>query len=408
MRSSPEHGAVLIHVAVFLLVATALSAFVLDYGVMWASRTSIQTSADAAALAAAVHLMTVDDSDEDGARTSAIVVGTANGVWAQAPDIQTGDVTFPACPPGSGGTGKCVKVDAYRTQSRNNPLPVFFARLLGVSDQGVRGTATAQMTSGNAVQCIKPWIVADKWVDNDESGGGWAQGNTFTPGVDTYSAPGFRSPSDIGVELVLKAGTVGEYSSGWTQEIDFGISGSSAYQDELEGCPDWVPTVAVWDGQYKCDAKGDTPDPTRGCVSVKTGMSAGPTSHGVGTIVQSDPDAVFVGDHVEGGCMEDHSCVNPNGVSISPRIVPIALFDTATYVAEAAACSGTGCVAKISNIVGFFVEGMCDEVYHSPPPYCGSHPDKAVVGRFVDYPGTYLGTGGATTSKFTLMVRLVR
>src|SRR4029078_269659 len=106
--------------------------------------------------------------------------------------------------------------------------------------------------------------------------------------------------------------------------------------------------------------------------------------------------------------MEDVSCVNPNGVSISPRIVPIALFDTATYVAEAAACSGTGCVAKISNIVGFFVEGMCDEVYNSPPPYCGSHPDKAVVGRFVDYPGTYLSTGGTTTSKVPLSVRLVR
>jgi len=24
---------------------------------------------------------------------------------------------------------------------------------------------------------------------------------------------------------------------------------------------------------YTCDAKGDTPNPTRGCVSVKTGMS---------------------------------------------------------------------------------------------------------------------------------------
>jgi len=398
-----ERGAVLIHVAVSLLVLTAISALTVDYGVMWASRAAVQTSADAGALAAAVHLMG-DGTDQTGARSEAITVGQANTVWAQAPDIQTGDVNFIPCPPGTGG-GTCVKVDAYRNQARNNPLPIFFGALVGVADQGVRSTATAQVTSGNAVTCIKPWIVADKWIEGDTPS--WDQDDTFTPGVDTSANPGFKSPDDIGTELVLKAGTTGDWSSGWTQEIDFGVTGSSAYQEALEGCPDWVPTVTIWDPSYTCEEKTDA-DPTRGCISVKPGMSAGPTSSGVAAIIASDSTATWAGDHVAGGCMVTHTCVNPNGVQISPRVVPIALFDTADYVTQSATCSGTNCVAKVTQIVGFFIQGMCNDVYVSPPTYCGSHPDKAVVGRFMNYPGTYLGTGGSTTSQFSLMVRLVR
>jgi hypothetical protein len=298
-----------------------------------------------------------------------------------------------------------VKVDAYRNQLRNNPLPIFFGALVGVANQGVRATATAQITSGNAANCIKPWIVADKWIEGDTPS--WDQDDTFTPGVDSYTIPGFKSPADVGTELVLKSGTTGEWSAGWTQEIDFGITGSSAYQDELEGCPDWVPMLTVWNPSHPCDESTDA-DPAYGCVSVKPGMSAGPTKAGVDAIVASDSEAVWAGDHVEGGCMVDHSCENPNGVDISPRIVPVALFDTADYVTQSATCSGTNCVAKVTQIVGFFVQGMCDEVYVSPPSYCGTHPDKAVVGRFVNYPGSYLGSGGTTTSQFSLVVRLVR
>jgi len=400
-----ERGAVLMHVAVMLLSLAMFSAIVLDYGVMWASRAQIQTSADAGALAGAIHLYADDPADLAGAKAQAILVGQKNTVWASAPDIQTTDVTFPACPPGTGG-GTCIKVDAFRNQGRNNPLPVFFGALWGVPDQGVVGTATAQITSGNAVKCIKPWIVADKWIEGDTPD--WDQDDTFTPGVDSYANPGFISPDDVGTELVLKAGTTGDWSAGWTQEIDFGVTGSNAYNEALEGCPDWVPTVTVWDPSYTCEEKTDA-DPTRGCISVKPGMSAGPTSAGVAAIIASDSTATWAGDHVAGGCMVTHTCVNPNGVQISPRIVPIALFDTADYVTQSATCSGTNCVAKITQIVGFFIQGMCNDVYAgAEPTYCGAHPDKAVVGRFMNYPGAYLSTGGTTTSQFSLMVRLVR
>ena len=52
--SDGERGAVLIQVTVALLALLALSAFVFDYGVMWASRGQAQNAADAGALSGAV------------------------------------------------------------------------------------------------------------------------------------------------------------------------------------------------------------------------------------------------------------------------------------------------------------------------------------------------------------------
>ena len=88
----------------------------------------------------------------------------ANGVWGQAPDVQLTDVTFPPCPPGAPGLpDTCVKVNAFRNQARGNALPMFFGNLVGVADQGVRATATAQILTGNTTDCLKPWAVVDRW-----------------------------------------------------------------------------------------------------------------------------------------------------------------------------------------------------------------------------------------------------
>ncbi len=101
---------------------------------------------------------------------------------------------------------------------------------------------------------------------------------------------------------------------------------------------------------------------------------------------------------------------------LSPRVVPIAIFNTATYVAMADAndCSGSGCVAQVVNIIGFFVEGMCNDVYPDEatrPPYCGTHAQagKAVVGRIINYPAqssTIAGTPGPAS--FIQTIKLVR
>ena len=55
-RLADERGAILIQVAVALLALLALSSFVFDYGVMWASRSQAQNAADAGALSGAISL----------------------------------------------------------------------------------------------------------------------------------------------------------------------------------------------------------------------------------------------------------------------------------------------------------------------------------------------------------------
>ncbi len=133
-RVAGERGAVLIQVAVALLALLALSAFVVDYGVMWASRGQAQNSADAGALAGAISLAFNSPTDQAGARARAIAMATQNRVWGQAPSVTDGDVTFPVCPPGTPGpTDTCVRVNVFRNQTRGNALPTFFGHLAGVT-----------------------------------------------------------------------------------------------------------------------------------------------------------------------------------------------------------------------------------------------------------------------------------
>ena len=71
----------------------------------------------------------------------------------------------------------------YRSAARLNALPTFFAQIIGITSQDIRATATAQVRTGNAVECMKPWAVADKWDENWEDGapntGPWTPESDF-------------------------------------------------------------------------------------------------------------------------------------------------------------------------------------------------------------------------------------
>src|SRR4051794_25130453 len=145
-RMREERGAILIQVAIALLGLTAMSAFVLDYGVMWMSRRQAQNAADAGALAGAVARAfdeTVDPPSTTGAVVQAATqAAAANKVWLTAPGVVV-DTSF-TCP-GFVTGGRCVTVNVYQDgTNQSTVLPTFFAPLLGVSTQGTKATATAQ------------------------------------------------------------------------------------------------------------------------------------------------------------------------------------------------------------------------------------------------------------------------
>src|SRR5262245_781237 len=215
-RWTNDQGAVLIQVAVALLALLALSAFVVDYGVMWASRGQAQTSADAGALAGAISLAFDSPTDQAGARARAKAMAGRNKVWGQAPSVLDSDVTFPACPPGAPGLpDTCVKVQVFRNQARSNALPTFFGQLAGIDAQGVRATATAQLTTGNATDCLRPWAVADRWEEHWEAGKASTAPWTPTSVFDKYDKKGVLDPK-VTIPDVYRAPSATDPGTGFT------------------------------------------------------------------------------------------------------------------------------------------------------------------------------------------------
>ena len=199
-RRRAERGAVLVNAVIAMLGLISFSALVVDYGVLWAARRQAQNSADAGAMAAAVSLAYVSIDNHDLARTSALNTARQNFIWGTQPDITDADVTFPPCPPGSPGAGSnaCVRVDVYRNQRANgNPLPTIFGRLFGVTNQGVKATATAEVFYGDTATCVKPWAIPDKWqeLNGDVAPPGWDPNDSFKRYDDHSGA--LLSPADL-------------------------------------------------------------------------------------------------------------------------------------------------------------------------------------------------------------------
>jgi len=448
MRS--ERGAILVQVSVAMVGLLAFGAFVTDYGVLWVSRRQAQNAADAAALAGAIQWL--HDPDFDHARAAAKAVGETNKIFGVAPTINQGsgdsvdeteDISFPLCPPGEGeGTKACIRVNVYRNENAHDgvaadPLPTFFGGLFGMTMQGVKATATAQLSSGDEITCLLPFAVMDRWSDSYDDNvpplgspdyypwdhilspgtDGWSYNDDYQPtNGDTYVGPytgntgftGWQLDRDYGKQFILKDGNgpgggPNQFSSGWFSEIDLPNStGSNAYSDNIKGCNQQPVGIAKED--QVCDAV----DEKKGCMSVKTGGSVGPTvKHGIEVVYDYDPaahwDAAAQGPDGHMGAV-----VGGDGMD-SKRIRPLVVLDIADYMAQG--CSGTGCIGKVANILGFFLEGVCGDPGYIPTMDAGmSCSNGDVVGRLVEIPGSSAQGGGTveTPASFVRVVRLVR
>jgi Flp pilus assembly protein TadG len=363
----------LVHVAVILLVVIGLSTFAVDFGLFWLSRSEAQNAADGGAMAGAIALAYDSPSTADNgpAKQSALTVAQRHLVWGQpgAVDVST-DITFPVCPD---GTASCVRVDVYRNAAHGNPLPMLFGGLVGLGNQGVRATATAQARIANASRCLKPWIIPDKWEEHyPVNPGTWnattstfdtatGKGNNQVPlaNPDQYRPPtsgssmtGFRAegtPNDIGLELILKApqpsqqspgGTVGP---GWVYPVRLAedAPGGNVYMNDIQHCSNKLVEI------------GDS-------LRNETGIMVGPTMHGVDPLLSADPGAHWVDPDGPGGtpgqivgsCQNTASCSGPYAMSPSrsPRVLDIPVFNPAAYAQNPGAA-----YLEVVNILGFFL-----------------------------------------------------
>lgn len=438
-RLKSERGSVILIVALSLLGLLAFSAFSVDHGIMLTSRAQAQNAADAGAMAAALYLAWDDETDLAGARAAGIAAAQQNLVWGAAPDVTVADVTFDPCPLGAPGpVDLCVRVAVFRNQARLNPLPVFFATLAGVADQGVRATATAQVLYGSAPgdgDCIKPFAIPDRWVEviEDETGFAgddddglnlpwfpydeafdedWDTDDTYDayytqPGanqglplpfgtLDTYdrNTDGYRITPD-------PQATVAENSNGLQLLMKSG-NGPPGYGAEGRISPSWYYPYVIDDG---CGPGGNCyRDRITGCsnayfnpgdiVDSEPGAMIGPTTQGVSMLVAQDPSANWV----------TTTTLPPSGVSYprgivegglgmaSPRLAVVPTFDADFFL------SGhiTGRTEiEVTRFVGIFFMPMA--------------PDDTVIGHIspIDFnPGSDNLTDD--TSSFLRTVILVR
>ena len=436
-RHRGERGAVLIQVAVAMLALLALSSFVFDYGVMWVSRGQAQNAADAGALSGAISLAYDSGTDQDGARAKAIAVARRNRVWSVAPDITDADVTFPPCPPGAPGLpDTCVKVDVFRNQRPGgSPLPTFFGRLVNITEQGVRATATAQIITGDTTDCLKPWAVIDRWDEYDPATNGaeaeypgpdpdflptstfdrysTGQGSSPPQENDLYVRPvpgttgtGFRLPDDEGRRFAIKmdSNTNSTVSAGWFRAIRLprldGQNGGNVYNKNISSCGG-LPSSYAAPGTV-CPTNIGNDDMAywaeRGCYATEPGNMVGPSRQGIEDLVARDRGASWAGTGVVG------STFSP--ATSSPRVVPIGVIDIDDFLSQDP--SGANGVLRMVNIYGFFIEGMGD-VNPTTGAMTLSPGGHAVIGRIMTIPSMGRGSSALPNSaSFLRSIILVR
>jgi hypothetical protein len=409
LRTRPsDRGVILVQAAIVLLVLLAFLTFVVDYGILWVSRGQAQNAADAGALAGAIARAYDDTANPPSptgrAAQSAEQAAEQNNVWNAAPVAQ---VSF-NCPPGV--VGACVRVDVYRNgQFGSTPLPMLFGAVINSASQGIRATATARIATANSTNCMRPFAVADKWahvvnpVDRfnrwQRAGSAAVEDNPhdlYTPPDQYGPGTGYTVQQDLGTELVLKGGnnpnsTSGAVEPGWFLPVQLPdgaggyISGANDYRAAIGTCIGNPVTI----GQY---------------LPTETGAMVGPTSQGVGDLRDQDLGAIYdpTTQTITGSCA-------PTCAPISPRIVPITVFDMDEFQWRNAAndwtspwgthpaspCPIGGKCVRVVNILGFFVDRM---------------QGQDVIGRLIMHPGEFVAgapsVGGG--AGFLQTIQLVR
>ena len=402
-----ERGAILVQVAVALIGLIGFSSFVVDYGVLWTARRQAQNAADAAALAAAAAYG-YGGGDEALARAAAIAAAQANLVWGEPPDITGGDVTFTtSCPAGApeAGGGRCVRVDVFRNQQRGNPLPAILGGVVGITEQGVRATANAEVLYGNRTSCVKPLAILDRWAEAGSPP--WEpNGDTF----DRYAPP----PAVPGTLLANPDSYVGPTAGNNGTGLDLALD--HGRQVILARRQDGYPDSTSWYFPVQFDCPGEAPGSIACFMANVTGCSpqavgAGDTilAHAggfvgvdginylvpaLGSVVAGDAGAYWEGaangglGGVAGGCMANGTC------SVSPRIIAVPAIDPDVWSAQGTYPPHDHPSVNITRLVGLFIEQANG---------------TEIVGRLMAYPSlpntTDLGVPGAAFVVSTLLVR---
>ncbi|MBA3887125.1 MAG: hypothetical protein H0X67_15555 [Acidobacteria bacterium] len=368
----------LVFIGMGLMAFLSASMLAIDVGMLMTARNQAQNSADAGALAGATALLYDDFKDRTPggpAVTSAINAGIANEVMSESVAVAPGDVQFLTDP---AGRSNRVRVTVRRTAQRGNPVSTLVAQFFGMNTADIMAAATAEVSPANAMTCVKPFTIPDRWIENqtppwdptdsfdlyDSKGKPLANPDVYIPATST-SYSGYNAERDKGTIVTLKADNDSKiYPSIYYPWAPPGNSGGSDYRWNIENCNQSIMAF----GEML------TPEP---------GNMVGPTKSGIEALIAKDPYAYW--DTANNRVV---STMHP-----SPRVAIIPLFDPDFY--ETGKHSGRKADLRAVNYLGFFIVGM---------------KGNEVVGRVTPVGGLRRGSGfgEAPVGAFPQVIRLVQ
>lgn len=372
-----ERGMSLVFVGVGFMAFLAATTLAIDVGMFMTARSQSQNSADAGALAGAVALYFDDFDDRSSggpAVQNALSAARANIVINQQVDVEPADVTFPVGPT---GLNNRIKVRVFRTSERGNPLATLMGRIYGVTTANVGAEATAEASQANAMTCVMPFTIPDKWIemqtpdwDADDTFQMWDnQQNPMDPMDVYYDATdkarytGYNAERDKGTEMMIRAGTGNDINpSMYFSYAIGGVSGADAYRWNIGNCN---TTIMGFND----------------LLLMEPGNMVGPTVDGIDELIAKDPGAYW-----------DTTSNKPvTTMSPSPRVVAIPLYDPVYY--DTGKKNGRTADLKVVNYLGFFITGRSG---------------NNVYGRITPITGLITGNGGpAPAAAFPMAIRLV-
>ena len=329
-----ERGMSLVFVCVGFMAMLSATTLAIDVGMFMNARSQAQNAADAGAHAGAVAL--VFNSYTDRTPTGPAVMGAlsaarANQVMGSPVSITAADVTFPLDP---SGVADRVQVLVYRTVARGNPVSTVMGSIFGLNNVDITSSATAEASPANAMTCVKPFMIPDKWQERTaptSTFDKYDSKNNLLPNPDLYygantdTYTGYTTARDTGTLLTLRAGTGAEINPSFYFSWKMpGDTGGNFYRDNIANCNQ---SVMKWDD----------------VIIQEPGNMVGPTISGIQALIDKDPLARWD---------TDCKCVKGSAFAVSPRVFPIPLYDP-NYYADGKA-NGRVADFKIANFLGFF------------------------------------------------------
>jgi hypothetical protein len=387
-----ERGMSFVWIGLGFMAFLSATTLAVDVGMMMTSRAQSQNSADAGALAGATALAFDSFTDRTAtgpAVTSAMSTALKNKVIAGNVSIAPSNVEFPVGPT---GLSNRVKVTVFRDAAHSSAIPTLFGSIFNLNRFDINATATAEASPANAVTCVKPFMIPDRWQEQtpnttwdpnsstfdmyDNKGNLLNPHDIYNGDLNSPTYTGYNATRDKGLQLIIRAGTGNNINPtmyfSWSMPSAIG---GDYYRDNIDQCNTFVIPLGSANPFYMTQEPGDM---------------TGPTNQGIDDLIAQDPGAYWEGGPGLPGC----NCMKGSsfGGHTSPRIFPIPLYDPVYYAQGKA--NGRNADFKLANVLGFFADHRSG---------------NQIYGRVTPIIGVMDGNGGpAPAGSFPTSIRLVQ